>query len=60
MERHENMERVEYELIIEQYSDMVTRIAIMNVKNIDDAKDYYQNIFMKLYCCKKSLIIRSI
>lgn len=54
------MERVEYELIIEQYSDMVTRIAIMNVKNIDDAKDYYQNIFMKLYCCKKSLIIRSI
>ena len=47
------MERVEYELIIEQYSDMVTRIAIMNVKNIDDAKDCYQNVFMKLYCCKK-------
>ena len=54
MERHENMERVEYELIIEQYSDMVTRIAIMNVKNIDDAKDCYQNVFMKLYCCKKN------
>lgn len=47
------MEREEYKIIVDQYSDMVTRIAIMNVKNIDDAKDCYQNVFMKLYCYKK-------
>ena len=33
---------------------MVTRIAIVNVKNSDDAKDCYQNTFMKLYCYKQS------
>lgn len=47
------MEREEYKTIVNQYSDMVTRIAIMNVKNVDDAKDCYQNVFMKLYCCNK-------
>lgn len=53
MEGHEIMEREEYKIIVEQYSDMVTRVAIMNVKNIDDAKDCYQDVFMKLYCCNK-------
>ncbi|WP_455682290.1 RNA polymerase sigma factor [Thomasclavelia sp.] len=47
------MDREEYKTIVNQYSDMVTRIAIMNVKNVDDAKDCYQNVFMKLYCCNK-------
>lgn len=44
------MEREKYEKIIYQYSDMVTRIAIINIKNTDDAKDCYQNVFIKLYC----------
>lgn len=47
------MEREKYKTIVNQYSDMVTRIAIMNVKNVDDAKDCYQNVFMKLYCCSR-------
>lgn len=42
-----------YEEVVYQYSDMVTRIAVMNVKNYDDAKDCYQNVFMKLYCYNK-------
>lgn len=46
------MERQEYEKIVYQYSDMVTRIAIVYVKNSDDAKDCYQNVFMKLYRSK--------
>lgn len=39
------MERQEYERIVHQYSDMVTRIAIVNVKNSDDAKDCYKQCF---------------
>ena len=44
------MEKERYEEVVYQYSDMVTRIAVMNVKNYDDAKDCYKNVFMKLYC----------
>mgnify|MGYP000133588178 CR=1 FL=1 len=40
------MEKERYEEVVYQYSDMVTRIAVMNVKNYDDAKDCYQNVFM--------------
>lgn len=47
------MEKERYEEVVYQYSDMVTRIAVMNVKNYDDAKDCYQNVFMKLYCYNK-------
>ena len=35
------MERQEYEGIVHQYSDMVTRIAMVNVKSSDAAKDCY-------------------
>lgn len=38
-----------YEDIIEKYCDMVTRICIVNLRNSDDAKDCFQNIFIKLY-----------
>lgn len=47
------MEKERYEEVVYRYSDMVTRIAVMNVKNYDDAKDCYQNVFMKLYCYNK-------
>lgn len=34
--------------IINDYSDMVTRLCLINLKNEDDAKDCFQNVFMKL------------
>lgn len=38
-----------FEELLEQYSDMVTRICIMNLRNTHDAKDCYQNVFIKLF-----------
>lgn len=38
-----------YEEVLEQYSDMITRICILNLRNSEDAKDCYQNVFIKLY-----------
>lgn len=35
--------------ILEIYSDMITRICIVNLRNSDDAKDCYQNVFIKLF-----------
>lgn len=35
--------------VIDQYGDMVTRICIMNLRNCDDAKDCFQDVFIKLY-----------
>ena len=32
-----------------KYSDMVTRISILNLRNSADAKDCFQNVFIKLY-----------
>ena len=34
--------------IINDYSDMVTRLCLINLKNEDDAKDCFQNVFLKL------------
>lgn len=34
---------------IDLYGDMVTRICIMNLRNSDDAKDCFQEVFIKLY-----------
>ena len=38
-----------FEDVLETYSDMITRICIVNLRNSDDAKDCYQNVFMKLF-----------
>ena len=35
--------------IIERYGDTITRICIMNLRNSDDAKDCFQEVFIKLY-----------
>jgi len=35
--------------VIEEYGDMVTRICIMNLRNSQDAKDCFQDVFIKLY-----------
>lgn len=37
------------EEVIDTYGDMVTRICIMNLRNSDDAKDCFQEVFIKLY-----------
>ena len=37
-----------YEDILYQYSDMITRICILNLRNSDDAKDCFQNTFIQL------------
>lgn len=34
---------------INEYGDMVTRICMMNLRNSEDAKDCFQEVFIKLY-----------
>ena len=38
-----------YEDIVEDYADLITRICILNLRNVDDAKDCFQNVLMKLF-----------
>lgn len=38
-----------FEEIVDEYCDLITRISIVNLRNSDDAKDCYQNVFLKLY-----------
>lgn len=39
---------VDLDKAVDDYSDMVYRIAMSYVKNMDDAQDIYQNTFLKL------------
>ncbi len=41
-----------YEDIVEDYADLITRICILNLRNVDDAKDCFQNVLMKLFLKK--------
>lgn len=43
-----------FDEIVEKYSDMITRIGILNLKNSQDAKDCFQNTFIKLYLSNKT------
>ncbi len=38
-----------YNRMVQEYSDMVYRIAFSYVKNKEDAEDIYQNVFLKLF-----------
>lgn len=38
-----------FDHIMMEYSDMGTRICILNLRNSQDAKDCFQNVFIKLY-----------
>jgi RNA polymerase sigma-70 factor (ECF subfamily) len=38
-----------FEEIVNEYSDMVTRICVVKLRNLENAKDCYQNVFLKLY-----------
>lgn len=43
----------EFNEIVHTYSDMITRICIINTLNREDSQDCFQNTFIKLYQSKK-------
>lgn len=38
-----------FQVLVDKYSDMVTRICVLRLGNKEDAEDCYQNTFLKLY-----------
>ena len=48
MSSPDNKYRVDFEKSIERYSDMVYRIAVTITKNEEDAKDVFQETFLRL------------
>ena len=44
---------LDYEQAMRKYADMITRICIMRCGNNEDAKDCFQNVFIKLYTAEK-------
>ena len=47
------MTSAEYEQTVQQYADMVWRVAVSCGGNIPDAEDAFQNTFLKLFLYKK-------
>lgn len=47
------MNREDYICAVNQYSDMVYRIAYNDCRSVEDAEDVMQNVFLKLYQCQK-------
>lgn len=43
-----------YEEAVKYYANDITRICIIQLKNIEDAKDCFQNVFLKLYLSEKN------
>lgn len=43
----------EYERILKMYSNDIYRIALLKMKNVSEAEDIFQNVFIKLYTCDK-------
>ncbi len=44
----------EYERILRLYSNDIYRIALLKLKNVSEAEDVFQNVFIKLYTCDNS------
>lgn len=44
-----NTPDTEYARLVEEYSDMVTRLCVVHTGNFSDAEDCYQNVFFKLF-----------
>ena len=42
-----------FELLVEKYANMVTRICYVNLESRADAEDAWQNVFLKLFKNKK-------
>ena len=53
-ESMKNMTESEYRQLVEEYSDMVTRLCVVHTGNFSDAEDCYQNVFFKLFKQKKA------
>ncbi len=47
------MNREDYIGAVNLYSNMVYRIALNDCKSVEDAEDVMQNVFLKLYQCRK-------
>ncbi len=48
------MNDIEFERVVKQYSNMLYRIAFNYLKSKEDSEDSVQNVFIRLYHCKKS------
>lgn len=48
MNLSENQYKIEYEQVIDKYSDMVYRITVTITGNMEDAKDAFQETFLRL------------
>lgn len=42
-----------FESVMELHGDTVKRIALLRLRNSADAKDVFQDVFLKLYKCRK-------
>lgn len=47
------MNNTEFERAVREYSDMVYRIAFNMCRNPENSEDVMQNVFLRLYRCKK-------
>ncbi len=44
----------EYERILKLYSNDIYRMALLKLKNVCEAEDVFQDVFVKLYTCNNS------
>lgn len=47
---------VDVDEAVRTYADMVYRLAVLNMKNVPDAEDVFQEVFLKLLRYKKTII----
>lgn len=58
-ESMKNMTESEYRQLVEEYSDMVTRLCVVHTGNFSDAEDCYQNVFFKLFKQMKKAVCQT-
>lgn len=47
---------VDVDAAVKQYADMVYRLAVLHMKNVPDAEDVFQDVFLKLLRYKDTII----
>jgi len=45
---------LDFSQVVKEYSDDITKICVLKLNNIEDAKDCFQNVFLKLHISKTS------
>lgn len=45
---------MDFETVLRKYADCITRLCVVNTGNREDAKDCFQNTFLKLYLSDKT------